>query len=91
MILVICIIILCILIYNLYKQDFDNIEGFTITSENKIKAQQLWQNRHLFNKGFTYSSIKKHIEWVDPVIYDEIYQESKNNKLTESFLMNMNY
>ena len=88
MILVICIIILCILIY---KQDFDNIDGFTISSENKIKAQQLWQNRHLFNKGFTYSSIKQHIEWMDPVIYDEIYQESKNNKLTESFLMNMNY
>ena len=86
-----CIIILCILICIQYNYDSDNIEGFNNNFENKIKAHQLWQYRHLFNKEYTYSSIKKHIEWIDPVIYDEIYKETSKNKLTESFLLKVIY
>ncbi len=85
-----CVIILCILIYILYNQGSNNIEEFN-NQKNKKKSQQLWKNRDLFKQGSTYSNAKNHIEWIDPVIYDDVNKESTKNNLTEAFLINMVY
>ena len=77
----------------IYKSSMSSnnaIEGFN-SQENEKKARRIWQNRDLFSDGSTYSNAKKHIKWIDPVIYDEVYKESIKGKLNETFLMNMIY
>ena len=88
---VLCVILILIIIY---KSNVSCIvgalEGFN-SQENEKKARRVWQNRDLFSDGSTYSNAKKHIKWLDPVIYDEVYKESTKGNLNETFLMNMIY
>lgn len=78
------ILILLLLIYIIYK-DKNIYEKFT-PSEITDMSKKIYKNRELFEPNVKYSLIKKKIKKIDPVIYDDVYRLSLDNKLTISNL-----
>jgi len=78
------ILILVLLIYLIYK-DKNTYEKFT-SADITDMSKKIYKNRDLFEPNAKYSTIKKKIDKIDPVIYDDIYKLSLDNKLTISNL-----
>jgi hypothetical protein len=64
-------------------------EGFLSNQEIKMKANNLYKNRDIFQPGVKYGYVKERINWIDPVIYDDVYKESLKNELSISNLENI--
>jgi hypothetical protein len=54
--------------------------------EIKNKSKHIYQHKDLFTPGVQYTKIKKHIEWIDPIIYNDVYNLSIKEKLSISNL-----
>ena len=78
------ILILLLLIYIIYK-DKNIYEKFT-PSEITDMSKKIYKNRELFEPDAKYSLIKKKIDKIDPVIYDDVYKLSLDKNLTISNL-----
>lgn len=59
----------------------DNKESFKANELTK-KSKEVLEKKDLFKPGAKYGKIKKHIKWVDPVIYDDVYKLSLKEPLT---------
>ena len=60
-------------------------EGFT-TADLSQKSNEVLQKKYLFKPGTKYSDVKENIQWVDPVIYNDIYKLALRENLTISNL-----
>jgi len=60
-------------------------EGF-VSKKTKQKSLEIYNNKSAFRPGAKYTDIKRSHPWVDPVIYDDIYNLALNNSLTISNL-----
>jgi hypothetical protein len=77
------ILILLILIFKIF---FINKKENFSDQEISYKSRRIYQHKDLFTPGVQYTKIKKHIEWIDPVLYDDVYNLSIKEKLTISNL-----
>lgn len=71
------VLILIVILHNYAQKK----EGFS-QMELKKKANEVYENKYLFTTGAKYTGIKNKIDWVDPVIYNDIYKLSLKEKLT---------
>jgi hypothetical protein len=92
--------LLCIILLIYILNKFTKNKGFARGRKNKFinegytdksKVQELLKKKHIFKPGVTYGFVKTQIEWIDSVIYDEVYKESLKNGITESFLAGINF
>lgn len=81
------ILILITIIY--YNQK--NTEGFSSEQEIKKKALELYRNKEIFKPGVKYYTIKNEMNWIDPIIYDDVYKLSLKENLSISNLENTLY
>jgi len=75
------IIKLILILLLIYVFICNNKESFK-SSELIKKSKEVLKKKDLFKPGVGYGKIKKHIKWVDPVIYDDIYKLSLKEPLT---------
>jgi hypothetical protein len=83
------ILIVVILLYLLTINDKN--EKFQSEADIKKKSNELFKFKNMFKPSTSYSSVKKKISWIDPVIYDNVYKLSLREKLTISNLENSFY
>jgi hypothetical protein len=76
------ILLLMLLIHKLFLK---KKEKFT-DQEIKNKTKIIHKNKDLFTPGVKYTKIKNKMQWMDPVMYDDVYQLSLNEKLSISNL-----
>lgn len=84
------ILILLFVLYYLYKTP-NHRQGFNggprpISAEAKRKAAEIYKKQKLFGVHESYTSAKKNIPWVDPVIFYDINQMSRDTPLNISVL-----
>ena len=80
-ILIIILLYLMVRVVNcskLYK------EGFQSQQEIKKKSHEIYTKRDIFKPNIGFSTIKRQIPWIDPVIYDNVYKLSLRENLTNS-------
>jgi hypothetical protein len=65
-----------------------NRESFSPNQEIKDKTTELYKNKELFTHDAKFTKIKSVINWIDPVIYDDVYTLALTEKLTISNLEN---
>jgi hypothetical protein len=79
------VIFLFLLIFLLHKLFLKKKEKFT-DQEIKNKSKILYKNKDLFTPGVKYTKIKDKMQWIDPVMYDDVYHLALNEKLSISNL-----
>jgi hypothetical protein len=76
------IILMLLMIINQQSKQTENMSN----KEIKRKSIDLFKNKDMFKPGVKYSSVKKKVSWIDPVVHDEVYKEALNNNLSISNL-----
>jgi hypothetical protein len=82
-------ILICLLIYMLIRTNKQ--EGFQSPEVINKQAHILHKNKSLFEPYTKYTDIKKKISWIDPVIYTDMFELSKKNKINIENIKNALY
>jgi hypothetical protein len=83
---VLTILILIFIIYS-YSQKKEKFSQ----KELKKKVTEVYDKKYLFTSGINYTGVKNRIEWVDPIIYNDIYKLSLKENLTINNLESVLY